>query len=237
MSLLIIKTGSTMASIGTRFGDFEAWFQRHLVAPSIQVVAVHDGDALPDVAGVERVLITGSPHMVTARAAWSERTAEWMQHAHQDGVPMLGVCYGHQLLAHALGGEVAWNPNGRQIGYTQVRLTLAAQADALLGTAPQALGAFTTHQQSVTRLPPGAVLLASTAKDPHHAFRLGASTWGVQFHPEFDPQIMSAYLDARRIQLEAEAIDVAALHAAIQPAPDATAILTRFVQIPSRCAA
>jgi GMP synthase (glutamine-hydrolysing) len=237
MALLIIKTGSTMQSIGARFGDFETWFQRHLTAPSVRVVAVHEGDALPQVGAVDRVVITGSPHMVTARAPWSERTAQWLQQAHVDGVPMLGVCYGHQLLAHALGGEVAWNPNGRQIGYTTVQLTAAAQADALLGATPTALSAFTTHQQAVTRLPPNAVRLATTPKDPNHAFRLGASTWGVQFHPEFDPQIMSAYLAERRIQLEAESIDVDALQAAIQPAPDATAILTRFAQLPSRCTA
>jgi len=239
MSVLIIKTGSTMRSIGARFGDFEDWFSRHLPGADLRVVAVHLDEPLPPVSGVERALITGSPHMVTERRAWSEQTAEWIRSAHAQGVPLLGVCYGHQLIAHALGGEVDWNPHGRQIGLTRVQLHPAANNDALLAPFASQLDAFTTHQQSVVKLPPGAQVLAHTSKDPHHAYRVGERTWGVQFHPEFDAEIMAAYLAERREQLEAEAIDVNALVASLTLQPtsgghsQASSVLQRFANLSS----
>jgi len=233
MALLIIKTGSTPHAISARLGDFEDWFRRHLTVPKINVVAVHAGDALPAHRGIERVLITGSAHMVTERHDWSEQTAAWLREAHAIGMPILGVCYGHQLLAHALGGAVDWNPHGRQIGLTEIALEPQAQADALLGGFGPAFNAFTTHQQSVLALPKGAVLLASTAKDPHHAFRVGERSWGVQFHPEFNEEIMHAYLDDRHAHLSADGINVEALKKKSKPAPEAARILTRFAQVPS----
>jgi GMP synthase (glutamine-hydrolysing) len=223
----LFKTGSTPEPIRAEFGDFEHWFLRHL-GVAAEVRALHEGDSLPALDETERVLITGSPHMVTERHPWSEAAAAWLKSAHEQNIPLLGVCYGHQLLAHALGGQVDWNPNGRQIGLTNITFTDAAQADPLLSALAPQTRAYTTHRQVVRELPTNAVRLAATAKDPNHAFRIGARSWGVQFHPEFDGPIMAAYVRVRRDALIDEAFNLDALTAELPPTPAAHALLARF---------
>ena len=82
------------------------------------------------------IVITGSPSMVSARLDWSERTAYWLRRAVPTGLPVLGVCYGHQLLAHALGGHVGLNPAGRQIGTVTAQLIDGHKEDPLFGHLP-----------------------------------------------------------------------------------------------------
>jgi GMP synthase (glutamine-hydrolysing) len=145
-----------------------------------------------------------------------------------NATPLLGICYGHQLLAHGLGGRVAKNPRGREIGSVDVALTREATGDDLLGGGPAAFRAQTSHVESVLELPPGATLLATTGLDPNNAFRVGRSAWGVQFHPEFDADITRGYLRARRRVIMSEGLDVDRLIAGVGPAPHATAVLRRF---------
>lgn len=193
--IILLKTGSTHPAIRQVFGDFEHWFLRAWTDKEVQLIDATKTAELPELRGHEGIVITGSPAMVTDREPWSERLAHWLAtHAH-GRVPVLGVCYGHQLLVHALGGEVHWHPQGREIGTVNIQLTPAGQQDNLLQTLPSRFTAQATHAQSVKSLPEGAILLAGNSFEPHHAFRLGAMTWGLQFHPEFSPDIMRAYIE------------------------------------------
>jgi GMP synthase (glutamine-hydrolysing) len=88
------------------------------------------------------------------------------------------------------------NPKGQEIGTTEVTLLEAASLDPLLGGMPTTIDVHVCHSQSVLRLPPGAVRLAANRWDGNQAFRAGDCAWGVQFHPEFDAGIMSAYAAA-----------------------------------------
>ncbi len=186
LPILILKTGSTHAPIRERLGDFEDWIAAGLRAGGADVV-VHDataGDAPPPAHGaVAGVVITGSHAMVSEREPWSEALVPWLQAAVQAQTPVLGICYGHQLLAHALGGEVDHHPEGVEIGTVTVELQGAAASEPLLGDLPETFPAQAVHWQSVRRLPPGALLLAGSAHEAHHAFRVGERAWGVQFHP------------------------------------------------------
>src|SRR5690606_38861481 len=110
------------------------------------------------------------------------------------GQRVLGVCYGHQLLAHALGGRVDDHPAGREVGTVELELDAAGEGDALFGATPAKFRAHATHRQSVLELPPGATVLARSAHDPHHAVRYAPTAWGLQFHPEFSVGIMRGYL-------------------------------------------
>lgn len=193
--IVIIKTGSTLPSLKALRGDFEDWIRQGmgLSTRDVNVVDVASGEDLPPTDSCAGIAITGSHDMVSECHAWSEQTAVWLRGAVRAGVPTLGICYGHQLLAHALGGRVDYNPRGPEMGTTEISLLEPTSADALLGGLPSPLKVHASHSQSVLTLPPGAVLLASNDWDAHQAFRVDPCAWGVQFHPEFDSGIMRAY--------------------------------------------
>jgi GMP synthase (glutamine-hydrolysing) len=230
---LVVKTGTTVASVAARRGDFEAWIAAGLgpAAGTVRTVRVDAGEPLPEPAEPGGVVVTGSSAMVSAREPWSEATARWLARAVAAGTPVLGICYGHQLLAHALGGRVGPNPAGREIGTAAARLTAAAAADALLSGLPSPTPVQTSHVEAVLALPASAVRLAVTDLDPNHAFRVGARAWGVQFHPEFDADIMRGYLAARREILCAERFDVDAHLASVVEAPAGPRVLRRFAAV------
>lgn len=234
--ILVIKTGRTHENIRARFGCFEDWMIAALGVPAerVEVVSVFSGETLPeDLAGIAGIVITGSPAMVTERLPWSEETARWLRGqivAQQSRIPVIGICYGHQLLAHALGGEVGWNPRGREIGTVEIRAGADVAGDPLLGGLPFPLAAHVTHLQSVVELPAGAVLLAHSDLEPHHAFRYGGNVWGVQFHPEFSAEIMRAYVDALAPRMAEEGLDPAAVRDAVGDACAAN-VLRRFARL------
>lgn len=146
-------------------------------------------------------------------------------------VPVLGLCYGHQLLADAMGGEVGYLPRGLEIGTVDIDLLPDAAGDALFRGVPARFPAHTAHAQTVVALPPGAVRLAASVLDLHHAFRLGACAWGVQFHPEYDTRVMAAYIRAEADDCRRAGWDMAELLRTIRDTPAATALLRRFAQI------
>jgi GMP synthase (glutamine-hydrolysing) len=210
---LILKMGDTLPGLKARRGDFEDWTMEGLGLPrdAVVVVDVPRGDPLPPLDGTTGIVVTGSHTMVTDREDWSERSAAWLREAVGHGVPVLGICYGHQLLAHALGGVVGNNPKGEEEGGVDVSLEPAAREDPLLGGLPANVNVIVSHAQSVLELPPGAVRLASNAWDANQAFRSGPSAWGVQFHPEFDGEISRAYIQHHRAELAAAGRDPDAL--------------------------
>ena len=196
--LVIFKVGSTYPDIAAELGDFEHWIAAGLPASTLHVKVVDPraGDALPATEAVAGVIVTGSHSMVTDREPWSEQVAEWLRAAVAAELPLLGMCYGHQLLAHALGGEVANHPQGIELGTVEVARTEAAHGDPLFDALPARFAAQSAHRQSVRRLPAGAVLLAGNDFEPHHAYRVGERAWGVQFHPEFSAAATAAYVRA-----------------------------------------
>jgi len=196
--ILIVQTGNTLPAVRRRHGDFPGWFQRGLGLhrDALDIVQAHAGEALPDARAYAGAIVTGSPSMVSERLDWSEATADWLRGAVRAGLPILGVCYGHQLLAHALGGRVDYHAHGREIGTVAIERRPDAGDDALMGVAPARFLAHVSHRQSVLDLPEGAVVLASSAHDPNHAVRYAPRVWGLQFHPEFSVEIMRGYLRA-----------------------------------------
>lgn len=228
--ILIIKTGGVVAPVDGKEGDFEDWTAAGMGLDSDQfeVVDVQKGDPLPEPHSIAGVAITGAHEMVTDGDQWIEDTASWVREAVSAGIPMLGICFGHQLMAQALGGEAGYHPEGLEIGTVPVRLTDDGRADPLLGGLPDTFLAHVTHSQTVLTLPQGAVLLAASDHDPHQAFRVGHHAWGVQFHPEFD----ATALRDEVVQLEKTIVDQDgdpdAIYKAVQETPIAAGVLKRF---------
>ncbi|MEZ5701320.1 MAG: glutamine amidotransferase [Burkholderiaceae bacterium] len=242
--LLILKVGQTHEAIRAKLGDFDDWIAAGLRsggAQTINTVDPRQGGALPAPSSVSGVVISGSHAMVSDRETWSEALVSWLQQAVAVELPVLGICYGHQLLAHALGGEVIHHPDGVELGMIEVRQRLEAQDDPLFATLPHAFDALSVHWQSVSRLPEGAVWLASSAHEPHHAFRLGRCAWGVQFHPEFSVDALRAYLDGLGQARVRQGLDPATISSQMKPTPVAASVLAQFARLalgvadPRRC--
>jgi GMP synthase (glutamine-hydrolysing) len=231
--VLVMKTGSTLPPILAYHGDFESWIAKAMGVDveELEVCSAHEGETPPPASDPAGVVVTGSPAMVSAREPWSEAAAKWLVGAIERETPILGICYGHQLMAHGLGGEVGVNPRGREVGTVSLHLDAVATGDPLLGHWKPATPIHTTHVESVLRLPEGVEVLGHSDLDPFSAFRVGPSAWGVQFHPEFDASIMRSYVDARESILTDEGFDADAIREAVVETPDSTALLRRFGEI------
>lgn len=231
--VLIIKTGHTVQTAYAKIGDFERWIISSMQADksNFKVVEVYQGEKLPSPDEVSGAVITGSPAMVTDKLDWSEYSAEWLRQVISFQFPVLGICYGHQLLAHALGGQVDYNPLGREIGTTVVTPLAASAGDELFGEIKTPFYVHVSHMQSVIELPSNAEILASNDFDSHHAVKFANKCWGMQFHPEFDEVAMRAYIEERQDDLIKEGLDVDALLKAVEPTPVARNILKDFYQL------
>ena len=163
-------------------------FRRELDADLVEF-DVNDGQLPPDRFGdadpsaddrFDGVVVTGSAASAYWDEPWIDETREWVRKAHERGLPVLGVCFGHQLLASALGGRVEEMPE-YEIGYRSVERT--AETPLLSGMADD-FTVFTTHGDRVASLPDGAEVFAENDYGIH-GFRVG-NAFGVQFHPEYD---------------------------------------------------
>lgn len=237
-SLFIVKTGSSFAATAARYGDFEqliqAGYQSAAFAPASLVLEAEQLPPLPAVTQVAGAIITGSHAMVSEQAPWSERLIPWLQQLHAAGVPLLGICYGHQLLAHAFGGQVGYHPQGIEIGTRPVELLAAASNDPLFHSLPARFPAQLVHRQTVLTLPDEAICLARNEHEPHQAFRLGETCWGVQFHPEFTEPVMHSYIEQLAAELQNEGLHCKQLQAAITATPASSSLLLHFAELVSR---
>lgn len=227
MRVAIVVTGEPIEPVRERRGS---WVQLMREALGDEPEPLVELDArpseLPPLTGFDAVIVTGSAASVTERAPWMQSAERRLAECVRASVPVLGVCFGHQLLAQALGGEVQRNPLGREIG--SVRLELSAE-DSVLAADERAYVVNMTHVDAVVRLPPGAALLGRTALDPYAALRFGPRAWGVQFHPEMDADVMRAYVSARAPLLREEGLDSARILSSVEETPASRAVLRRFL--------
>lgn len=153
----------------------------------------HQG-TLPAIDEVDALVVTGSTAHVYDEAPWMRRTTSFLRRALDSGVPVLGVCFGHQLLATALGGTVE-RLDESAVGYRSIRLESAGTDSRLFDGVPGTFLAFDWHADHVSTLPPDAEILGMSdasiqafAAQEHPAF-------GIQFHPEFDVDMITTVFD------------------------------------------
>ena len=229
--ILILKTGSTFSAMAHEFGDFEDWVIAATgEAPGLFVIADGVEEAIPPLEQLSGIIITGSHLMVSDGGPLVEFWAQTLRSATMQSLPVLGICYGHQLLAQALGGLVADHPAGLELGQVEVEMTTAAQDDPLFSVLPPKFSAYTTHLQSIQGLSAGASVCGGNQFEPHHAVRFSPSTWGVQFHPEFNQAIMRSYISLQRARLKGDT-EMNALCERVESLPEAGLILRRFCQL------
>ncbi|GAA0532141.1 type 1 glutamine amidotransferase [Halorubrum ejinorense] len=174
-----------LAVIDASVGDTpaESNLRRELDA-DLSVYKISDGEFPPSVSAADwrfdGVVISGSQTSVYDDRDWIHEATEWVRRVHRSDVPILGICWGHQFLAQALGGRVA-DMGAYELGYERIE---RVGEDPLLEGVPETFTSFETHSDRVVELPAGAATLARNDNGVQ-AFRVG-STYGVQFHPEYD---------------------------------------------------
>ena len=231
--ILIIKTGSVKNEFLAAHQDFDEMIIMNagIDAANVQVVQVFQGEILPDPDDVSGAIITGSVAMVTDRELWSVYTEQWIRKASKRDLPILGICYGHQLIAQALGGEVIFHPGGFELGTVAIMLNEDGMEDELLGVLPQSFRGHVIHSQTVRQLPPGAVNLASNDFESNHAFRYGWNIWGVQFHPEFTAAFMRDFIVQEGSSLNKDAEELEHIQASLHENEFGKDLLQRFTSI------
>ncbi|MDP9118118.1 MAG: type 1 glutamine amidotransferase [Actinomycetota bacterium] len=172
-----------------------------LAGLTLDVRNAQAGDPLPvTLDGFEGLIVLGGEMRAADDdlAPWLPTVRALLHSAVEGEVPTLGVCLGGQLLALATGGSVGPNPRGPEYGSQLVAKRAAAAADPLFGALPITPDVIQWHVDAVTKLPPGAIHLASSPLCENQAYRIGRLAWGIQFHIETTPALlrMWAELDA-----------------------------------------
>ncbi len=160
----------------------------------------------PDLDNVQGVLVLGGRQNVTDGLAWMDREIDFVRRAHEAQIPVLGICLGAQVIARALGGEVAAMAKP-EVGFTKVDIVGPGQTDRILAGVRWSSQQFQSHGQEVTKLPPGATLLASSAQCKVQAFCAGIRTYAFQYHFEPDRKEIDGFFDRNKEMFEGAGVD------------------------------
>lgn len=208
MAILILQHSDTCTP-----GILGASLRRH--GQRTRLVRVTAGEALPpDLDDVHGIVSLGGPQSSNETAPWVGAELALLKEAHEARVPVLGLCLGAQMLARALGGEVTRLPRP-EIGWVSVQNTAVDKEDALLAGLPWTRTVFAWHNEFVSKVPAGATVIQRNAACPVQAFRVGAWSYGFQYHPEWSREtILSEIAGATPEELAAAGAPADALRQA-----------------------
>ena len=187
MKIGILQTGHVVSELKDAFGDYAGMFQNLLSDHGLEFRTwnVVDGIFPGGIADCDGWLITGSRHGVYESHAWISPLCDFIRSCYRENIPMIGVCFGHQVIAYALGGKVELFSGGWNIGRTPY----------WFGSSLLHLNCW--HQDQVIDLPPDAEVLAESPTCRYAALRYGRNAMSVQAHPEFDDIFIKALMRTR----------------------------------------
>lgn len=195
--ITIIETGLVPQEHRERHGSFPDMFARMIRAAdptaTVDVVSIPNGDALPDPRKVEAILITGAAAGVYDELAWMAPLEDFVRKAYVNQTPMVGVCFGHQLIAQALGGVVRKSEKGWGIGRHVYQVL--PENGVIDG---ETIAIPCSHQDQVIEAPSDALTILSSDFTPHAGLLYAnGTTLTVQSHPEFDVEFAQVCCDLR----------------------------------------
>jgi GMP synthase (glutamine-hydrolysing) len=174
-------------------GDYEDMFRRLFANHEVEVVAYDavNGVLPADPSEADAWLTTGSRHSVNDDAAWIRDLEDFVRQVAAAGVPFVGICFGHQLIAKALGGSVVKADRGWGVGVQEVTVS----KELGLGDSYRVL---TSYQDQVSTVPPGGRILGWNQHCPVSVMGVGHTILGIQGHPEFEAAYSAALMESRR---------------------------------------
>lgn len=195
----------------------------HLVRTGLRldVIRAWRGEALPGTLGGHAGLLVlgGAVNCEDDEAApWLPGVRALVREAVAGEVPLLGICLGGQIVAHALGGSVSQRGQGPEVGAVPLRRLPAAEDDPVFGGVPDGAPAAQWHWDEVDRLPAGAVPVLTGDDCPYQAFRVGSACWAMQFHPEAGADTVAAWAAGDEAQLRSAGGDPEAAVASVREA-------------------
>ncbi|MES2205853.1 MAG: gamma-glutamyl-gamma-aminobutyrate hydrolase family protein [Pseudomonadota bacterium] len=209
MIIGIIETGRPPAGLQDNHGSYpsmiESLLSKKFNALSFKYVSVLD--VLPDNAKeCDAWMITGSSHGVYENLPWMQDLTHLIRSAVEQRVPVVGICFGHQIMAQALGGKVIQSDKGWGLGLATYEVAhhpewIKEKLDSIVLPA--------SHQDQVVELPAGAKVLASSAFCPYAALVYDDVALSFQGHPEFNTAFLRALIESRRERVDANTLDTA----------------------------
>lgn len=232
MKLTIIQTGDVPPSLRDQFGPYPKMFENMLAETgtpfSFESVRVFDGEPFPAVDELEAILITGSAAGVYDDFAWLEPLRAFIRASYAAKTPMLGICFGHQIMADALGGEVRKSEKGWGLGRHTYDVVGRPE---FMGAAPATLSIACSHQDQVIAPPREAEVILASEFTPNAGlmYRNGAAL-SFQPHPEFLDDYTVALAELRRGKVPDALVDAAVASVAAPSDSDVTAgYIARFL--------
>ena len=195
--VVIFDCGPSLPEVSEKFGCAPEWIIKLLQKKDCKFkwvksykresVEYSEGDAW---------IITGSPRSVYDELDWMLDMEDKIRNAQYHNKPVLGICFGHQLIAKSFGGWVELNPNGWELGAYPIELTERGLKSRILAGFNNHTIVYQSHGDCVTVLPKNAIELALNKKG-NQAFTIHKNMYGVQFHPEFSWDIIKKYVSVR----------------------------------------
>ena len=207
MTIAILETGRPPGELPDLFGDYPAMFRGLLGADfDYRNFRVFEGEFPDDPAQYEALLITGSPAGVYDDLPWIAQL-EALIRASVGKTKQVGICFGHQVMASALGGEVVKSPKGWGLGLHTYEIT----GEAAWMDGAKAISVPVSHQDQVISLPTQARVLGGNEFCPYGVLEYSFGGISMQCHPEFSPDYERALLERRRHRYDRDAFNAAML--------------------------
>lgn len=223
--IAILETGRPPRALIDRFGDYPSMF-RALLGEGFEATTfdVQAGELPDDPAEFDGVIVTGSAAGAYDDLPWIAPLEAWLRAA-RGRTRLVGICFGHQIMAQAFGGRVEKSERGWGVGLHRYDIV---SDEPWMRPPARTVAVPVSHQDQVTAIPPDARVIATSAFTPFGGVTYGDDAISFQCHPEFAPDYAAALIEGRR----GDRIDVAVADAAIDSlnGPDDRAVMGEWIR-------
>ena len=197
MKLLIISAGPGLDDVTSACGEASDWFAECIKNTNITISInnIYKNEDF-DESAYDAWIITGSASSVMSKENWINKLEIKIRYAYKKNIPILGVCFGHQIISSALGGEVIRNKKGWELGSYKLDINKEGQINSIFKNIIIDDYFYFSHQDIVTKIPSEGTELARNNMGIQ-SYSVGNKIFGVQFHPEFSTHIMEKYVEVR----------------------------------------